>query len=266
MEKLPAKTGWLWVKEGIALFRKQPAEVSTLFLSYMFLMLALGIVPVIGQLLPLILVPVFAMSFMQACRHIEEGKRVYPNLLLVGFRSPALRTLLTLGMLYLLAAFGAVGASALVDGGIFWNAMTGIGGLTPKDIEGSNISLAMVLAAVVYIPAAMAFWFAAPLITWHDMPLGKALFYSFFAVRRAGKAFLLYGLAWLVIGILLPAAVSTIVALLINNMTIIVFILLPLSIILTVVMYCSFYPTYTAIFGRPQREETSVPESNDSAR
>lgn len=265
MEKLPAKNGWLWVKEGVALFRKQPAEVSTLFLSYMFLMLALGIIPVIGQLLPLILVPVFAMSFMQACRHIEEGKRVYPNLLLVGFRSPALRRLLTLGVLYLLAAFGAVAVSTLADGGTFWNAMTGTG-LDAKDIEGSSISLAMVVAAVVYIPAAMAFWFAAPLIAWHDMPLGKALFYSFFAVRRAGKAFLLYGLAWLVIGILLPAAVSTIVALLINNVTVIVFILLPLSIILTVVMYCSFYPTYTAIFGRPQREEAPVPESNDSAR
>jgi hypothetical protein len=29
-------------------------------------------------------------------------------------------------------------------------------------------------------------------------------------------------------------------------------VLLPLSLILTVVMYCSFYPTYTAIFGRPE--------------
>ena len=265
MEKLPAKTGWLWVKEGLALFRKQPAEVSTLFLSYMFLMLALGILPIIGQLLPLILVPVFAMSFMQACRQIEEGKRVYPSLLLVGFRSPALRTLLVLGVLYLLAAFAAVGVSTLVDGGAFWKAMTGPG-LDPKDIEGSNLRLAMIVAALVYIPAAMAFWFAAPLIAWHKMPLGKALFYSFFAVRRAAKAFTVYGLAWLVIGVLLPATISTIVALLFNNMTVIVFILLPLSIILTVVMYCSFYPTYTAVFGKPPRDDAPAPESNDSAR
>ena len=28
-------------------------------------------------------------------------------------------------------------------------------------------------------------------------------------------------------------------------------VLLPLSIVLTVVMYCSFYPTYTALFGKP---------------
>ncbi len=285
MEKLPAKTGWLWVKDGFALFRKQAAEVSTLFLSYMFLMLALGIVPVIGQLLPLILVPVFAMSFMQACANIEQGKRVYPNLLLVGFRSPALKTLLvvaakayaddgvqvperqyvTFGQpvaecdaLVVSWAGIAVGASSLVDGGVFWKAMTGPG-LDAKDIEGSNIRLGMIVAALVYIPAAMAFWFAAPLITWQKMPLGKALFYSFFAVLRCGKAFTLYGLAWLGIGVILPATVSTIVALLINNITVVVFILLPLSIILTVIMYCSFYPTYTSIFGKPAPGDMDTP-------
>ena len=75
MEKLPANTGWLWIKEGFTLFRKQPAELSILFLSYMFLMFVIGIIPVLGQLLPLMLVPVFSMAFMQACVHIEQGKR-----------------------------------------------------------------------------------------------------------------------------------------------------------------------------------------------
>ena len=92
MDKLPAITGWLWVKEGFAIFRKQPAELSTLFFAYMFLMLGVGIIPVIGQLLPLILVPLFSMTFMHACAYVKTGKRVYPNLLLVGFRSPAVRT------------------------------------------------------------------------------------------------------------------------------------------------------------------------------
>ncbi len=57
MEKLPAKTGWIWVKEGFALFHKQPAEISTLFLGYMFLMLLLNFIPVLGQILPLVLIP-----------------------------------------------------------------------------------------------------------------------------------------------------------------------------------------------------------------
>ncbi len=109
----------------------------------------------------------------------------------------------------------------------------------------------MLVAFIVYIPAIMAFWYAAPLITWQKMTLGKALFYSFFSVLRTGKAFILYALAWLAIGIVLPAIVSTVIALLINSMAVMIFILMPLSMILTIIMYCSFYPTYIHLFGRP---------------
>lgn len=262
MQNLPAKTGWLWIKEGFALFRKQPAELSTLFLGYMFLMLLLGMIPVVGQILPLILVPVFGMSFMQASLHIEQGKRVYPNLLLVGWRSPALRSLLILGGLYALAAYVAMEVSRLVDGGIFWQAMFE-GGLDAQKLEGGNMGIAMLAAALVYIPAAMAFWFAGPLIFWQKMPLGKAMFYSFFAVRRAGKAFLVYALGLLQIGVVFPAIFGTIVALIFNNTAIIVFILIPFSIILTVVMYCSFYPTYTAVFERPATNPDSATQNDD---
>jgi hypothetical protein len=270
MQKLPAKTGWIWVKEGFALFRKQPAEISTLFLAYMFLMLALGILPVIGQVLPLTLVPVFAMAFMQACAQIEQGQRVYPTLLMIAFRSPVLKTLLKLGLLYVLAAMIAVGASSLVDGGVFWRAMTGPG-LDPTQIAGSNLQLAMIMAGVIYIPAAMTFWYAAPLIMWQNMTLGKALFYSFFAVRRAGAAFVLYGLAWSGLGVVVPMVISLIVGLLIGNATIMMFILLPISIILTVVMYCSFYPTYTHVFGKPYGSANGVTpafgsDSDDTTR
>ncbi len=254
MDKLPAITGWLWVKEGFAIFRKQPAELSTLFFGYMFLMLAVGIIPVIGQLLPLILIPLFSMTFMHACVHVTTEKRVYPNLLLVGFRSPAVRTLIKLGTLYLVAAIVAVGASSLVDGGVFWQAITGQITLDAETVRDSNMTMAMLFAAAVYIPAAMAFWFAAPLIAWQGMGVGKAIFYSFFAVRRAGKAFLIYGLAWVTIGMILPVIVSSILGMILNSATASIFILLPMSLVLTVIMYCSFYPTYTHLFGNPPDE------------
>jgi hypothetical protein len=252
MEKLPASVGWRWVKEGFALFRRQPAEMSTLFLSYLFLMFAIGIVPLLGQILPIVLVPVFSMAFMQACANIEQGKKVYPNLLLTGFRSPAFMRLLQLGALYLLAAVIAVAASALIDGGVFWQVMTGHTALDAKTVRNSHMSLAMMFAALVYTPAAMAFWYAAPLIAWQNMGVGKAVFYSFFAVKRAGKAFIVYGLAWILIGVLLPAIVSSIIGLLFAKAAVVMVVLLPLSLIMTVVMYCSFYPTYTHVFGKPQ--------------
>jgi hypothetical protein len=253
MEKPPASVGWLWLKEGFALFRKQPAEMSTLFLSYMFLMFVVGIVPLLGQVLPIVLVPVFSMAFMHACLNIERGKKVYPNLLLTGFRKPAFPKLLQLGGLYLVAAIAAIAASMLVDGGVFWSVMSGRASMDPATIRDSNMSMAMIFAALVYTPAAMAFWYAAPLIAWQNMGVGKAIFYSFFTVKRAGKAFLVYGLAWLLIGVLLPVMVSSILALLFGKASIVMVILLPLSILMTVVMYCSFYPTYTYVYGKPEQ-------------
>jgi hypothetical protein len=251
MEKQPAKVGWLWVKEGFAIFRRQPAELSTLFFGYMFLMLLMGIVPLIGQMLPMILIPLFSITFMQACAYTAIGKKVYPNLLLTGFRSTEVKSLLKLGLLYLLAAAIAIGASSLVDGGVFLRAITGHLAVDEATVRNSNMTLAMLLAAVVYVPAAMAFWYAAPLIAWQKMGVGKAIFYSFFAVRRSGKAFLIYGIIWVGINMILPALVSSIVGMLTGSATAALFTLLPLSVVLTLIMYCSFYPTYTTMFGDP---------------
>jgi len=251
MEKPTAAIGWLWVKQGLALFRKQPAELLTLFFAYMFVILLVSIIPVIGQIIPMILVPVFSMAFMHACANVERDKKVYPNLLLAGFRSPHVRNLIKLGTLYLLAAIVSVVASSLVDGGVFLQAITGQLELDPETVQGSNMTLAMIFSALIYTPAAMAFWFAAPLIAWQSMPVGKAVFYSFFAVKRAGKAFLIYGLAWVTIGVILPVIVSTLLGVILGSPGFSLFILIPASMIMTVVMYCSFYPTYTHMFGPP---------------
>lgn len=252
MERLPASAGVQWIRDGFALFRKQPSELSMLFLLYMLLMFSLSLIPLLGQLLPLLLVPAFSMAFMQACVEIEAGRKVSPNLLLTAFRSPALGTLLRLGALYLVAAIAAVAASSLIDGGTFWKLMSGQ--LRPDDDTAiaDGLPLAMLFAALVYLPFAMGFWHAAPLALWQKMGLFRAIFYSFFAVRRAGKAFLAYALGWILVGIALPAVLSAVLGLLLGKTLVTLMLLMPLSVIMTLVMYCSFYPTYIAVFERPE--------------
>ena len=49
----------------------------------------------------------------------------------------------------------------------------------------------------------------------------------------------------------MPALISTIIALIVGSVSVTVLVLLPLSIMLTVIMYCSFYVTYVEIFGKP---------------
>ncbi len=254
-ERIPVSAGIDWIRQGFALFRQQPSELSMLFLLYMLLMFSLSLIPMIGQLLPLLLVPTFSMAFMQACVEIEAGRKARPHLLLTAFRSPALGTLLRLGSLYLLAAIGCVLASSLIDGGNFWKLMSGQLPADDKQVQVMNdLPLAMMFASLLYLPFAMAFWHAAPLITWQRMGLFKAIFYSFFAVRRCGRAFIAYALGWILIGIALPAIVSTLLSFLLGKTLVTVMLLMPLSVILTIVMYCSFYPTYLQVFERPQQE------------
>ena len=249
MHRLPAITGWHWVKEGFAVFRKQPMALSTLFLSYLFMMVALGIIPVLGQILPLILLPIFSLAFLRASAQVNLGERVTPVLLFAAFRSPAVKRLLALGVAQLAITIVILALSALLDGGIFWKVISGQTLLDTTILATTNMPLALIVSALLYVPATMAFWYAAPLVAWHDMGIGKAMFYSFFAMYRQTRAFLIYSIGWAVVGVLLPTMASLLLALLFNNAGIIVAIMMPLSLLLTVVLYCSFYVTYTDVFG-----------------
>ena len=245
-------TGWLWVKQGFEIFRKQPAEMLSLFFGYMFVSLAVGLIPVLGQALPILLIPTLMMGFMQACRQSQKGTRVNFSMLFEGFRSPAFSRLLTLGVLYIIAALLVLGISSLADDGFLWEVMVMQKVVDEAAIRNSGMLGAMLLAAIAYIPALMAFWFAGPLIMWNRMSVGKAVFYSFFAVKKSGRAFLVFGSAWLLLGVFLPMFASVLIGAIANSPVLIMIIMVPVSLALTAVMYCSFYPTYIDVFGAPE--------------
>lgn len=248
MTSIPANTGWLWVKQGFQYFKKQPMEFSTLFVGYLFFMLILGLIPYIGQIAAFVLLPLFTLAFMQGCREIDQGQRVHPRVLFFAFQSPEVAKLVQLGILYFIAAIIALGASTLVDDGVFWRVISGQMELTAKNVEGTNMMSAMLFAMLVYLPTMMGFWFAGPLIAWQKMPLFKAIFYSFFATMRAIGAFLVYGLAWFALGGILPSIISVFIAALTGSPNIILLLMMPLSMLITIILYCSFYPTYKSIF------------------
>jgi hypothetical protein len=258
MNNLPANTGWLWVKQGYQYFKQQPMEFSTLFLAYLFFMLVLGFIPFVGQIMAFIFMPLFTLSFMQACKGIDQGLRVHPRLLLYGFRSPQVAKLMQLGLLYLIAACIALAASTLVDDGVFWQFISGQKELSTKIVEETNMTAAMLFAMLIYLPALMAFWFAGPLIAWQEMSLFKAIFYSFFASIKSIRVFLVYGLAWFAVAGILPSLFSVVIATITGNPNMIVMIMMPLSMILTIILYCSFYPTYKSIFGQADATESST--------
>ena len=113
--------------------------------------------------------------------------------------------------------------------------------------------LTLVLMIALYIPFAMAVWFATPLIGWQKMSLGKAIFFSFFAVLRSLKAFLVYILCWLVLGLFMPIIIGS-VLILMGVQNVAMFVMMILSVVLSILAYCSFYPTYKDVFGQPDTD------------
>jgi len=254
MKTVDARAGWAWVTRGFALFRQRPAELISLFFLWMMLTQLLKLIPLAGQFLSLLLFPVFSVGLMQACLHAENKQIIKPALLFIGFQSQSRNALLGSGVLRILAIFitGAL-SDVLADGDIegFVKILRAAGPMDANALQQAFPFKGILFSILLYIPFAMAFWYSVPLIMWQRMSLMKSMFYSFFAVLHSWKAFVVYVLGLYGIVILL-----TPFALMFAGLDIYVAALMlgVLSFLIFVIAYCSSYPTYTDIFGKPDEE------------
>lgn len=254
MTRLPYSTGRDWLRQGFGLFRRQPGTLATMFLAYLLFMLVAGAIPYVGAILETLLLPMLTAAFMQACVRIDRGERALPTLLAEGFRQPYRRPLLTLGVVYLAVGLLAVGVTMLVDGGVFWEVASGR--LDPKAQEvQAKLFRSMMLAGGISLPITLSLCFTVPLILWQRMGLGKALFYSFFAALREWVAFAGFVLTWLVMLIMISIVVAML-ALALKQFA--VLLVTPLTIVLWIVLNCSFYAAYKQVFGAPGAEPASA--------
>jgi len=251
MNQTPARSGWEWVKQGFGMLKKQPAGLSTLFFGYMLLTTLLLVVPLLGQVAHSVLMPVFAIGFMAAAREIGAGKPVTPALLVAGFRGPALRKLCMLGVIHLLVflAAGAIGVMLFANTDALRDATLAELQTNRQLVLESGLVPTMLATAVLYIPALLVISFAAPLVHWNGMGAGKALFYSFFAIKRAAGAFFMFAITVLVL--LLVRAVF-------GFGTMGFALMRMLSEVLYGVAHCALYVAYAQIFAAPPADAVSL--------
>jgi hypothetical protein len=244
MSAIPAKAGWSWLKQGMDLFRKQPAALTTLLFANVLFSFAIGAVPLLGQIAAVVLIPSFSMSFMQACLMIEHGQRVTPLVLLTGFRKPAVITLCKIGLAYLAVTAVLTLVAYLMIGEGFWKQAASPA--VPAVVERSDM-LGVLLIAVLEIATVMALCFASPLAFWQKMPPGKAIFYSFFAVVRSARVFLVMLMAWF--GIFMSA--SIVLLMVFGNDSLGRVVITWLGFLFILLLQCAMYAGYRHIFGVP---------------
>jgi hypothetical protein len=251
MNKLPARTGWAWFKQGLSLFRKQPAALTTLLFANILGSIAISAVPYIGSLLTVLLIPSLSMAFMQACLHIEHERRIVPAVLLTGFRKPVVASLCKVGLVYLGVTLLLALLTRVVIGEQFWLQMGGQ--IDPKTVPSINLSDLLGVLAIVAADLAIlvALCFSGPLVCWQNMAPGKAIFYSFFAVLRSARPFVVLLLSWFA----LFFGVSMVLMLVFGNAELGRVMVMWVIFLFVLLLQCAIYAAYRQIFGVPKLAE-----------
>ena len=250
---VPASEGAQWVKQGIRTFFRQPLALSGLFFMFMAIVSVLSIVPFLGSLLALVILPACTLGLMAATREAVAGKFPMPSIMASAFRAGKAKTqsMLVLGVIYALGVLLVMGASALADGGQFARLYLLGGTITREMVMEPAFQSAIWLALILYTPLSMLFWHAPALVHWHDMPPVKSLFFSGVVCLRNFRAFLVFGLVWMVI-FLLAGVMVTLLATVIGGPEIAGVAMFPAAMLMAAMFFTSIYFTYQASFETPE--------------
>ena len=249
---VPAKQGLVWVKQGIRTFWRQPLAFTGLFFLFMAWVSLLSMLPLIGAILALLVLPAATLGLMVATEQASLGKFPMPTVLMVAFRAGQQRfkAMLVLGMLYALSFLTVMARTTLVDGGSFAKVYLANAPITPEVVEAGDFQMAVWLSTVLYIPMSMMFWHAPALVHWHGVPPVKSMFFSAIACWRNLTAFAVYLLAWagfFVIGATVILTISS--ALGGNDLTAAV--LMPGALLMSAMFFTSVYFSVKDCFDLP---------------
>lgn len=255
---LPPSAGWAWISQGYDLFRRQPMAMLFWSVATSFLINIASIIPLLGPVALVIVTPLLTFLTLCACQNLDRGVRMLPAMWLAPMKRPgAVRPLLRLGLAYLAATFVAAFVATL----FFWSDLLAAFEQQSDRPDLTVLSQAMtgpmIVFGLLYVVISALFWHTPALVGWHRLPLRQALFYSAVACWRNKFGILLYVVSWAavyfgfhwVIGQFAAAGVSS---------DALVWVTLPADVVITSLLYCSFYPVYATIFRAPQAEASSA--------
>ncbi|MFA4969021.1 MAG: BPSS1780 family membrane protein [Sulfuritalea sp.] len=197
--RLPARHGVLWLLAGFALFRRHPPLATAITFGYLLTVILVNLIPKIGPFLLPLLLPTLTVILGNGCRAIDRRQPFDGKTLLAGI-SERRAGLARLGGLHL------VGSSLLVLGGFALGDPINISdGMDPEEAMAAVSDMAVIL--LLASPMLMAFWFAPLLTAWDGVGAVKSLFFSFVASLRNWRAFMMYGLALVLVGAVVPGLI-----------------------------------------------------------
>jgi hypothetical protein len=245
---LPASAGWTWMREGLAIFWRQPFAFTALVILYTMALMLVANIPLLGLPIAAVLVPFGTVGLTLAGRMAEKGAMPLPALLLDGFRAgPQRAPLLRLGFLHAAMVLGLVVVASLFAMDELRNWKVSNGQIDPGSVSANIPWDALIVSVLLYTPVLMLNWFSPQLVAWHRQPIAKALFFSFFACWRNKGAFLVLGVVLMTLTLGIGYVASELLRALGLSPQLTSMLFAPVAMVLTSISYATQYPIYRAI-------------------
>lgn len=244
-QHLQAGQGWQWIKQGYALFMKAPLLWIVLLLICFIAVAGLSAVPVVGEPLASLLLPVVLAGLMVGCRALEHDEELELAHLFSGFRQHTAQ-LVTLGGIALVGQFLVFGVMMMVGGATLVSIlMSGQPVEDPEIIKQavSGAGIAVLLGITLFSVLLMAMQFAPMLVYFNNATPLQAMKLSLRAFVDNIGAMSVYGVIFMLLAILasIPMMLGWLV-------------LMP-------IVFTSLYACYRDIF--PAAKEDAQPSAKD---
>jgi uncharacterized membrane protein len=207
---LSAGQGWGWISRGFWHFKTNPWTWILVTVGYALLIMAVSLIPLLGGILASLIAPILTGGLMVGAHDQARGKPLGFQHLFAGFSNHT-GQLVAAGAIYLGGMVLAAIPALLLVGGPMVRGMgsmdpTGFGedpqlmaGAMADAFASQSFLLAILVAALLMLPVAMAYWFAPALIAIDGLGAWSAMKLSFRGCLRNILPLLVYGVLGLVL-------------------------------------------------------------------
>jgi hypothetical protein len=260
-----ARRGLAWLVEAYAMFKRARLPWLVLLALYYVMMVVLSKIPYAAHILLPLLKPVFAVGLLAAAWTQERGGRPSLSHLFQGFRAN-LRALIPLGIVFVAGVTAAVLATSLFDGGVLVDLLSSeakpapesgadakpADGRTAEELLASGrLQTSMLIAVLLALPTILALWFAPALVVFQDAGPSAALGASLRAALANWRPLVVYALAVLVFGALLPLLIAKLAFMMLPSQAtvdVVRIALLAYGLMFAATLHISDYVSYRDIF------------------
>lgn len=254
LKTVPARRGWIWVRQGFRVFFAHPLAFTALFAAFLFAAMLLLALPVVGWMLLLMSVPLLTLVFMMATANVLAGKVPTPLLYvapLKGGDARRKRLLLQLGIAYALGTLFIATFADWADGGAMRALEDSLRIGNPDEVQivlgQSDLRFGLLLRVALAALLSVPFWHAPALVWWGGQGFAQALFSSSVACWRTRNALVLYGLGWSLL-ITLFGLLASVVFGLLGSREMIGVAALPAGLMFSTAFYASLYFIFVDTF------------------